>query len=57
MRPAVYSLRAFKLALVVSRLLPRTIAHRLASALAQFIYRRQECARRALPENLAEVTG
>ena len=57
MRPAVYSLRAFKLALIAARLLPRVVAHRLAEALARTIYKRQQCARKALPQNLGVVTG
>jgi KDO2-lipid IV(A) lauroyltransferase len=57
MRPSVYSLRAFKLALVVARLLPRPFANRVATALALRIYRNQERAREALPHNLAVVSG
>jgi lauroyl/myristoyl acyltransferase len=57
MQPTVYSLRAFKLALVVARLLPRAFASRVAAALALRIYDRQQCAREALPHNLAMVSG
>jgi KDO2-lipid IV(A) lauroyltransferase len=57
MRPAVYNLRAFKLALAAARLLPRPVAHRVATALAQRIYQRRDCARNSLRENLAVVTG
>jgi KDO2-lipid IV(A) lauroyltransferase len=57
MRPSVYSLRSFKLALVVARLLPRPLASRVAAALALRIYRQQESARAALPHNLAMVSG
>src|SRR5262245_24789581 len=57
MRPSVYSLRAFKLALVAARLLPRPLANRLATTLAGRIYRNQECAREALTHNLGTVSG
>jgi KDO2-lipid IV(A) lauroyltransferase len=56
MRPAVYSLRAFKLAFAAARLLPRSIAHRIAVALALRIYRRQENTRNSLHQNLGVVT-
>jgi len=57
MRPAVYNLRAFKLALAVARLLPRAVAHRVAAELAKRVYHRQGCARDALRQNLAAVSG
>lgn len=57
MRPAVYSLRAFKLGLAAARLLPRAIAHRVAIALAQRIYRSHRFACAALAQNLSVVTG
>jgi lauroyl/myristoyl acyltransferase len=57
MRPSVYSLRAFKLALVIARLLPRAYSHRVARSLALRIYRQQACAREALPHNLGVVSG
>lgn len=57
MRPAVYSLRAFKLGLAAARLLPRKVAHRVAVALALRIYENQGGAREALAQNLKVVTG
>ena len=57
MRPGVYNLRAFKLGLAAARLLPRPIAHRLAVALGQQVYKRQGSARDALMQNLKFISG
>lgn len=57
MRPAVYSLRAFKLGLAAARLLPRKVAHRVAVALALRIYKSHGYVCDALAQNLSVVTG
>jgi KDO2-lipid IV(A) lauroyltransferase len=57
MRPALYSLRAFKLALIAARLLPRPCAQRLGQCLGRALYARRPPARAALHENLRAITG
>ena len=57
MQAKLYSLRAFKLALLVARLLPRAAAQQLASAIAWRVYSRDPQRSSALRENLREVIG
>ena len=55
MKPAIYSLGAFKLALIVARILPRPLAQRLAAAIAVWVRPPDGCS--ALRENLRAITG
>src|SRR6478735_3179225 len=57
MQAKLYSLRAFKLALLLARLLPRAAAQQLASAIAWRVYSRDPQRSSALRENLREVIG
>jgi KDO2-lipid IV(A) lauroyltransferase len=57
MRPSLYSLRAFKLALVAARLLPRPCTQRLGRWVGRALYARHSPARAALRENLRVITG
>ena len=57
MRPALYSLSAFKLAFVAARLLPRRAAHGLAARIGHWAYVRRPESQQALRENLGVVTG
>lgn len=55
MRPSLYSLRCFKLALVAARFLPRSVAHRVAEEIARRVYAGKADAQSALQRNLSAI--
>ena len=55
--PTLYSLRAFKLGLVLARILPRPLAQALAPRIARFIHTRRAATRAALRGNLRLITS
>ena len=55
--PSLYSLRAFQLGLWLMRVLPRSMAQRIAPYIANAVMDRRPAAREALRENLRLVTG
>ena len=55
--PTLYSLRAFKLGLVLARILPRPLAQALAPRIARIVHARRDGARSALRGNLRLVAG
>ena len=55
--PTLYSLRAFKLGLVLARILPRSLAQRLAPRIGRATVARRPDERAALRGNLRLVTG
>ena len=57
MRPALYRLRAFKMAYVIARLFPRTLSRWLAARIGCATYARAGGAQAALRENLRVVTN
>ena len=57
MQASLYSLRAFKLALVLARILPRGAAQNLASAIAWRVYSRDPECRAVLRGNLCGIIG